>query len=225
MSLENSMQLPSKKLENKLFKKGFKYIVGVDEVGAGPLAGPVVVCATLFDKKFYSQKHEELFEVRDSKLLSSKKRQELSDRILESKIRYQIGSCSPEKIDRINIFQAIQAAMRMAVFKLVKKYKIKPKQVMVLLDGRNLISNLDLAQQAIVKGDRKVFAISCASIIAKVKRDKIMDNYSKKYSNYGFEKHKGYGTKDHFAKLRKYGLCPIHRKSFCRNLHFSEARR
>ncbi len=226
------MRLPHKTLEKSLFAKGYKYVIGVDEVGIGCLAGPVVVCAVLFDKKFFANKHAKLVGVRDSKLLSSRQREKFYEELLKiSELKYKVISCSPAIIDKINIYQAARWAMRRAVNRLVysgqwtvdRKFQIvNPKlktvncklKTMVLVDGKTTIKGLNLPQMAIVKGDRKVFAIACASIIAKVTRDRLMVRLAKKYPAYGFEKHKGYGTQLHKAMLAQHGICEIHRKSF-----------
>ena len=226
------MRLPHKTLEKSLFAKGYKYVIGVDEVGIGCLAGPVVVCAVLFDKKFFANKHAKLVGVRDSKLLSSRQREKFYEELLKiSELKYKVISCSPAIIDKINIYQAARWAMRRAVNRLVysgqwtvdRKFQIvNPKlktvncklKTMVLVDGKTTIKGLNLPQMAIVKGDRKIFAIACASIIAKVTRDRLMVCLAKRYPRYGLEKHKGYPTKLHKAMLAKHGICRIHRKSF-----------
>ena len=222
------MKSPSKILERNLLKT-HKNIIAVDEVGMGSLAGPVVVCAVMFGRGFFKKPHRELSGVRDSKSLSPRQRTGLASKITGQKgIKYQIAYCYPKTIDKKNIYQAARLAMRRAVNKLVyncefivsgKKtkslktanYKLK---TVILVDGPFKIPGINLEQIPIVKGDRKVFSIDCASIIAKVFRDKMMVNYAKKYPNYGFEEHKGYGTKRHAAKLAIFGPSKIHRKSF-----------
>ena len=226
------MRLPHKTLEKSLFAKGYKYVIGVDEVGIGCLAGPVYACAVLFDKKFFQKNHTRLRSVRDSKMLSPKQREKLyAELIKDNTIRFKLASCSPATIDKINIYQAARWAMRRAVNRLVysgqwtvdRKFQIvNPKlktvncklKTMVLVDGKTTIKGLNLPQMAIVKGDRKIFAIACASIIAKVTRDRLMVCLAKRYPRYGLEKHKGYPTKLHKAMLAKHGICRIHRKSF-----------
>ena len=213
---------PTKTLERKLLKK-YRHIVAVDEVGMGCLAGPVVVCAVMFAKKFYNHPPRNLSGVRDSKLLSAKQREKLAERLTkERKLKYQLAFCYPKTIDRMNIYRAARTAMKRAVLKLAELAEghpllMEPPQrvpLCVLVDGPHKIPNLDYDQLPIIKGDRKVFTIACASIIAKVYRDKMMIRYAKKYPNYGFEKHKGYGTKYHVAQLIAYGPSSIHRKSF-----------
>jgi ribonuclease HII len=213
------MIFPSKTLERKLFKSGYKYVCAVDEVGVGCLAGPVVVCAVLFDSEFINSKSKKFSEVRDSKSLSIIQREKLAKELISCNglrnrhmIRYQVGYCYPKTIDRLNIYQATRLAIKRAVKKLTKMPFAKG--IFVLVDGRNRIDGLDIEQRAIIKGDQKIFSIACASIIAKVYRDKMMVKYAKKYPNYGFDKHKGYGTKHHKAQLVSFGPCAIHRKSF-----------
>lgn len=223
------MRLPYKTLEKKLFAKGYRKIIAVDEVGIGSLAGPVVVCAVRFDKKFFLKKHKSLHWLRDSKLLAPRQRQKFVRELLKIKsLKFKIGYCFPKTIDRINIYQAARLAMRRAIAKLNQESRIKnygkDKEVhnsrfkihnsIVLVDGKYKIKGLNLEQLPIVKGDRKVFSIACASLIAKVFRDKMMVRYTKRFSEYGFEKHKGYGTKFHRAMLLKHGRSPIHRLSF-----------
>ncbi|MEK7151458.1 MAG: ribonuclease HII [Patescibacteria group bacterium] len=209
------MKLPTKTLERKLFKSGYNLVIGVDEVGIGCLAGPVVVCAVLFDKKFFASKHPKLAGVRDSKLLSPHQREKFYEELLKTaELKYQVTSCSPVVIDRINIYQAARRAMRKSIIALRQAQGDKNNRTIVLIDGKTTIAGLSLSQQAIVKGDRKIFSIACASILAKVTRDRLMTRLAKKYPNYGFEKHKGYGTKLHQIMLAEHGPCAIHRKSF-----------
>lgn len=202
------MKLPHKTLE-KVLLKSCKYICGVDEVGVGPLAGPVVVCAVLLTEKFFKKRHKDLAWLRDSKQLQAKQREKYLDMLLKEKdLIYSTALAGHKKIDKINIYQATRSAMAKAI----KKLPYKPD--MVLVDGKTKIAGVDIEQIPIIKGDRKIFSIACASIIAKVMRDKMMVNYSKKYPGYGFEKHKGYGTKLHQTQLASLGPCPIHRRSF-----------
>jgi len=212
------MKLPNKTLERKLFKSGYQLIYGIDEVGMGCLAGPVVVCAVGFTRKFFNRKHKELNWLRESKLLLAKQRQEYASKLMADKdIQFQLAYVYPKTVDKLNVYNAARLAMKRAVNKIFNfqfsKNEWKPKTI-VLIDGRTKIKGLNMEQIPIVKGDRKVFAIACASIIAKVHRDKMMERYAKKYPGYGFEKHKGYGTKYHRAKLTTIGPCEIHRRSF-----------
>lgn len=206
------MILPQKTLERKLFKDGYKYIYAVDEVGMGCLAGPVVVCAVGITNTFYNKHHKKLHWLRDSKLLQSKQRETFAAELLkQDDLAYALTYCHPATIDKFNIYQAAREAMRRAIRKIQPNIELKN---IVLVDGKTKIRDLPLEQMAIVKGDRRVFAIACASIIAKVYRDKMMTNYDKKYPGYGFAKHKGYGTKLHQVQLASLGPCTIHRKSF-----------
>ena len=218
------MKLPKTKFECNLLKTDYDHVIGVDEVGMGCLAGPVVVCAVAFESKFFNQKHKELNGLMESKLLSAKKREEYSRKlIVEKDMEFQVAYAYPRIIDRINIYSASREAMRRAIKKLIRDSGFKihesrfvnhKSKTMVLVDGNKKIPGLKGEQMAIVKGDRKVFAIACASIIAKVYRDKMMTKYAKKYPGYGFEKHKGYGTKYHQAQLASLDSCIIHRQSF-----------
>lgn len=222
------MKLPKKTLEKKLFAGGYSLIYAVDEVGMGCLAGPVVVCAVAMTNHFYNKHHKKLQWLRDSKLLPSGQREKFAEELLKEKdLVYALAYARPKTIDKINIYQAARFGMKQAIKKVecgglkVEKNKLKkphstfyiPRSI-VLIDGRTKIKGLNMEQMPIVKGDRKVFAIACASIIAKVFRDKMMTRYAKKYPGYGFEKHKGYGTKYHQAQLIVLGPCEIHRKSF-----------
>lgn len=207
------MKLPSKSLERSLLLKEYEAVCGVDEVGIGCLAGPVVVCAAIFHKDFFKKNHTNLTNVRDSKLLNAKQRETYTAHLKKLPgISYAISLTYPEKIDRINIYQAARAAMRRSIKRLVARSgKLK---TIVLVDGPAKIQKLELPQIAITKGDRKIFAIACASIIAKTYRDRMMTRYAKKFPDYGFELHKGYGTPRHLAALARYGPSPIHRNSF-----------
>ena len=197
--------------EKKLWKKGYKYVVGIDEAGRGPLAGPVAAGAVLILEKDFKEA-KKIKSVKDSKKLKEGKRKGVYlDLIKNKKIKWGIGMVSEKTIDRINILEATKLAMIKAVKDLEKKNKIKVD--FLLLDGRMKL-NLKIDQKSIVKGDDKVFSISAASIIAKVRRDELMERCDKKYPQYNFKKHKGYGTKEHLGKIKKNGICEIHRKSF-----------
>lgn len=218
------MKLPHKTLERKLFAGEYKYIIGVDEVGMACLAGPVYVCAVLFTKRFFKKAHRKLHWLRDSKALLPHQREKFYHELLKDKdIKFQLASCKPATIDRINIYQAARRAMRRSIKGLVLSIKQSRRShntkylipnTMILIDGKTPIKNLNLPQLAIVKGDRKIFSIACASIIAKVTRDRIMTRLAKRYPQYGLEKHKGYPTKLHKTMLARHGICEIHRKSF-----------
>ncbi len=213
---------PTLREEKKLWKKGIKRVVCLDEAGRGPLAGPVVAAAVMINPKKFREKWRLNFRyVKDSKKLSSKKREEIFEILKkDKKIEWGIGKVSERVIDKINIFEATKLAMKRALKNLEKKLQrtvlCKSKKRLVdflILDG-NFKLDLEIPQKPIVKGDEKVFSCALASILAKVKRDKIMEKYAKKFPKYHFEKHKGYPTKLHLRMLKKYGPCKIHRKSF-----------
>jgi ribonuclease HII len=196
--------------ENSLFAKGFTLVAGVDEAGRGPLAGPVVAAAVSLRADFLTnpEKLEKLKAVNDSKKLSAKKREELFEIIKAECFEVGVGICDHATIDRVNILQATFLAMKIAVGQL----KTKPDHL--LIDGKFIIPNSSLNQEAVIDGDALVFSIAAASIIAKVTRDRIMDEYDKKYPQYGFAKHAGYGTKIHMDAIKQFGPCPIHRRTF-----------
>lgn len=177
------------------------YICGIDEAGRGPLAGPVVAAAAVLPKDC------QIFYLNDSKKLSEKKRDLLFDEIKEKAVAYGIGIVSPQVIDEINILQATYEAMRQAISQL----NVIPE---ILLNDAVTIPGVDIMQVPIVKGDAKSVSIAAASILAKVTRDRMMIEYDQIYPEYGFAKHKGYGTAAHIATLKEYGPCPIHRRTF-----------
>ncbi len=191
--------------ENAALNSGFEVVCGIDEAGRGPLAGPVYAAAVILPKGHIVEG------VNDSKKISEKKRDLLFDKIMDECVCYSIGIASEQEIDEINILQATFLAMRRAVAGL----EIKPD--IALIDG-NKKPGLDIAEQTIVKGDSKSANIAAASIIAKVSRDRYMLEMAEKYPEYQFEKHKGYGTKLHYEMLEKYGISPIHRKTFLKKL-------
>lgn len=196
--------------ENSLFSSGHQIVCGIDEAGRGPLAGPVVAAAVSLDVKTCSTlaKQELLEYIKDSKKLTAKKRDELFDFIQNDFCEVGVGICDHESIDRINILEATFLAMKKAVSVL------RQKPDFTLLDGKFMIPNSSLKQEAIVNGDDLVLSIAAASIIAKVARDRMMDEFHEQYPIYGFDKHRGYGTKAHMEAVAQYGPCPIHRKSF-----------
>ena len=183
----------------------YSYICGIDEAGRGPLAGPVVAGAVVLPKG------KRILYVNDSKKLSEKKRDELFDIIKDEALTYAVGIISPERIDEINILQATYEAMRQAVNKL----SVKPD---IFLNDAVTIPGIEGKQVPIIKGDAKSLTIASASILAKVTRDRIMVEYDSMYPEYGFAKHKGYGTKAHIEAIKEYGPCPIHRKTFIKNI-------
>ena len=187
--------------ENKAFQKGFSRIAGIDEAGRGPLAGPVVSAAVIIPISL------QIPGISDSKKLTPKKRNCLYEKIYDLAISVGIGIVDPFEIDRINILQAALLSMAMAVENLA------PQPDCLLIDGIFLISSA-LPQEAIPKGDALSVSIAAASIVAKVTRDRLMERYHQDYPQFGFSKHKGYPTKAHKEAIRKFGCCPIHRRSF-----------
>ncbi len=188
--------------------------VGVDEVGRGPLAGPVVSCAIAITTKIEG--------VKDSKKLSSKKRLSLFYKIIDKAIAVGIGVASVEEIDKLNILNATLLSMKRALesFEISLKNRYKDSySIFVLVDGNKKIKDIPFKQKAVVSGDFFIYEISCASIIAKVYRDWIMDSFANVYPHYGFDKNKGYGTKKHFKAIETYGKTPIHREKFLRKLY------
>lgn len=191
----------------KVYEKEYEaygYVCGIDEVGRGPLAGPVVAGAVILPKDC------DILYINDSKKLSEKKREELYDIIMEKAIACAVGYNSPERIDEINILQATYEAMREAINNL----KVKPD---ILLNDAVTIPQVDIKQVPIIKGDAKSISIGAASIIAKVTRDRLMVQYDEVFPGYGFASNKGYGSAAHIAALKEMGPCPIHRRSFIGN--------
>lgn len=187
--------------ENECIANGYKLIAGVDEVGRGPLAGPVVVASVILPENFFIEK------INDSKKLSEATREKIYDIIMENAIAVNRAIIDEKTIDRVNIYQAAMNGMYEAI------YGLNPKPDAVLIDAMPLES-LDIYHQSIIKGDAKSASIAAASIVAKVERDRMMNEFDKIYPQYGFAKNKGYGTSEHLETLRKYGPCEIHRKSF-----------
>ncbi len=189
-----------KDYENELYKTGIKYIGGVDEVGRGPLVGPVVTACVILPPDFYDER------INDSKKLSEKKREQLYDVIMDNAISVGIGESSEKVIDKINILEATKKAMKEAI----SNCSIKPEHL--LIDAVKL--DIDIPSTSIIKGDAKSQSIAAASIIAKVTRDRMMYELDKKHPEYDFAKNKGYGTKKHIEALYKYGPLKEHRKTF-----------
>ncbi|MCX5776846.1 MAG: ribonuclease HII [Candidatus Firestonebacteria bacterium] len=196
-------------IENSLFGSGKKILAGVDEVGRGPLAGPVIAAAVVFSKEKL-QDLSMFFGVNDSKKVKPSLREKLSVIIMEQADAFAFGVLDEKEIDRINILRASLKAMELAVTSL----SVSPETL--LIDGQYELDTA-LPQKTIIGGDAKSFLIAAASIIAKVKRDAIMVEYDKEFPMYGFARHKGYGTKEHIAAIRKHGRCRIHRKCFGKN--------
>ena len=193
--------------ETALREEGAKWIAGVDEVGRGPLAGPVVAAAVILPEDF------DLLGVDDSKKLSEKRREELFEQIREKAVCYAIGMADHKRIDEINILEATKEAMRQAISNL----QTQPDHL--LIDALTL-KEIEIPQTGIVKGDGKSVSIAAASILAKVTRDRMMVEYHKEYPHYAFDKNKGYGTKAHYEGIASHGICPWHRKSFLKNLGY-----
>lgn len=189
------------KYENEMHLKGYDYVAGVDEAGRGPLAGPVVAAAVILQQGVIIEGLD------DSKKLSAKKREILFDVIKSNCVSFCTGIVSEKDIDSINILNATKTAMMQAV------NGLKPAPHCVLIDAVKL-DQLSIPQLAIIRGDSVSASIAAASIIAKVTRDRIIEEYGRQYPQYGFEKHKGYGTKQHIEAIKQYGACPIHRLSF-----------
>ena len=216
------MVYPNFSEEKKFWKKGLKLVVGIDEVGRGPLAGPVVAGAVLFKIKITNQRPPNFKSVNDSKKLTPLKREEVYNYFKKnSNMEWGIGIVSEKVIDKINILEATKLAMVKAVENLEKKLGKSVVQLVLIVDGNMKLDGPDFAksfskvkQKSIIKADQKVFSCALASIFAKVTRDKIMRKFHKKYPKYGFNKHKGYGTAHHFKMLQKHGPCKIHRESF-----------
>lgn len=231
------MEIANFDLEKELLNQGYGLVLGVDEAGRGPLAGPVVACATTIrndqfpNSNFQSNSNDPISNdprwdlIRDSKTLSEKQREKAYQFIMEN-FHVGIGLCDQKTIDRINILEASFLAMKKAVQELTRNlkletrneeeggFKIQASRCVILVDGNKVIPNFSVEQKAVVGGDRKVKSIAAASIIAKVTRDRMMLEFAQKYPEYGFDKHKGYGTKVHMDALQEYGPCEIHRISF-----------
>jgi ribonuclease HII len=195
-----------------------RYVVGIDEAGRGPIAGPVSVGAVImpvsFDTKFFEG-------VRDSKLLSAQKREEWFLKIKkEQSLGFVVSLVGASVIDREGIVEAIRRALSRSLASVVRGLSVSPKNTLVLLDGGLYAPEEYLHQKTIIRGDQSEAIISSASIVAKVRRDRYMTALSRSESAYGFERHKGYGTKEHFRLIKKHGVSDFHRKSFLKNLDF-----
>lgn len=206
-----------KKVEEELYTANhLTAIAGIDEAGRGPLAGPVVVACCMMPR-------ESMIEgVNDSKKIAEKKRERLYDLITEEAISYGVGIIGQKEIDEINILQATKKGLTMAIKEMEEKLKEKPKLGIIkpdaiLVDALTKIDTDGIPYKSIIHGDAISYSISCASIIAKVTRDRIMRQWDEVYPQYGFIKHKGYGTAAHIQAIKEYGLCPLHRRSFTKN--------
>ena len=205
-----------KKIEEELYANGTTSIAGIDEAGRGPFAGPVVVACVVMPR-------DSMIEgVNDSKKVSEKKREKLYEEIIKEAIGYGVGIISQEEIDRINILNATKEGLTTAIKEMEKDLKEKKrnfdKPEIILVDALTKIDTDHIPYKSIIKGDAKSYSIAAASIIAKVTRDRIMRQWAEVYPMYGFEKHKGYGTSAHISAIKEYGLCPLHRRSFVKNI-------
>lgn len=198
--------MPDFELENALINSGKLHVCGVDEAGRGPLAGPVCAAAVILPQDL------QIEGLNDSKKLSEKKREALYDIIVENAIDYNIAFGTLEEIEEYNILEATYIAMNRAIDGL----KIKPDHA--LIDGNRVPKGIKVPCDTVIKGDAKSFSIAAASILAKVTRDRLLLEYDKLYPEYNFKKHKGYGTKEHYEAINKYGVCKIHRLSFLKNV-------
>ena len=189
--------------EKELYSKGYEYICGIDEAGRGPLCGPVVAAAVIL------KKGDKIEGVNDSKKLSEKKREQLFEEIKERAVAYSVGIVDEKTIDEINILEATRLAMKKAV------EGLRVEAEYALVDAEKKVP-IDIPYTPIIKGDALSESIAAASIIAKVTRDRIVVELDKQYPEYNFAKNKGYGTKQHTDSIKEYGLCPAHRRSFCK---------
>lgn len=199
--MEEEIRLEHMLIFERKYYKTCNFVCGIDEAGRGPLAGPVVAAAVILP-----QNHKIAY-LNDSKQLSEKKREELFDKIMSEALAVGVGIVSPKRIDEINILQATYEAMRAAIHQL----KIQPE---ILLNDAVIIPEVKIPQEKIIKGDAKSLSIAAASIIAKVTRDRMMKDYHELFPEYGFNKHKGYGSKEHIQSIQQYGPSPIHRRTF-----------
>ena len=203
--LEKERFIHMMRYEQGLYEQGLIQIAGIDEVGRGPLAGPVVAAAVILPKDFYCPG------INDSKKLTEKKREQFFSEIIDQAFSYGIGLVEHDLIDEMNILNATKLAMQLAV----ENLSAKPEHL--LIDAVKL-DKVDIPQTNIIKGDANSVFIAAASIVAKVTRDDLMKGYGQVYPGYGFENNKGYGTKQHYEGIRRQGVCPIHRKSFLKNI-------
>lgn len=198
-----------KKEEEKFYKQGILTVCGIDEAGRGPLAGPVVVACAMM-------KPDSMIEgVNDSKKISEKKREKIYEQIIEEAVAYGVAIIDQNEIDEINILNATKKGLTMCVKEVENKLNEKPE--VILVDALTKIDTDGIPYKSIIHGDSLSYSIAAASIIAKVTRDRIMRQWDEVYPQYGFAKHKGYGTKMHIDAIKEYGLCPLHRRSFTKN--------
>ena len=204
---EEARLIELSKFEKEYNSKGYELIAGIDEAGRGPLAGPVVAAAVILPKGCMIEG------VNDSKKVSEKKREKLYDEIIENSISWGVGIIDNTVIDDINILEATRLAMHEAI------NKLETKPEFIFIDAEKKVDTNGVPYLPIIKGDALSISIAAASIIAKVTRDRIMRMFDKIYPEYGFEKHKGYGTKMHIEAIKSNGLTPIHRRSFTKNFY------
>ena len=204
-----------KKIDREFYEKGLKLIAGIDEAGRGPLAGPVVVAAVVMPEDSFIEG------VNDSKKVSEKKREKLYDLILEEALGYGVGIIDQKEIDEINILNATKEGLTRAIKELEKDLQEKngklTKPDIIFVDALTKIDTDNIPYKSIIHGDAISYSIAAASIIAKVTRDRIMRQWDEIYPQYGFAKHKGYGTAAHIQAIKEYGICPLHRLSFVKN--------
>lgn len=198
-----------KKYEENLYKDGYKLICGIDEAGRGPLAGPVAVGAVIM-------KPDSMLEwVNDSKKVTERRREILYDKIIEDSIAWSVQLISEKEIDELNILEATKKGLNLAIKDIIEQINTKPD--IIIVDALREIETLGIPYQSIIKGDANCYSISCASILAKVTRDRVMKQWDEIYPQYGFAQHKGYGTAKHIQAIKEHGPCKIHRKSFIKN--------
>ena len=197
------------KFEKNLYDEGNKLIIGIDEAGRGPLAGPVAVGAVVM------KPDSELEWVNDSKKVTEKRREILFDKIKEESLAWSVQLISQQEIDELNILEATKKGLHLAVEDIINQLGKKPD--IILVDALREIDTCGIPYQSIIKGDATCYSISCASILAKVTRDRIMKEWDEIYPQYGFAGHKGYGTAKHIQAIREYGPCPLHRKTFIKH--------
>lgn len=203
------------KIEKSLYEKNIKSICGIDEAGRGPLAGPVVVASVIMPK-------DSMIEgINDSKKISEKKRELIYEQIIQEAVAYGVGIIDQREIDRVNILNATKEGLTTCIKELEKDLKERQREFdkpeIILVDALTKIDTDGISYRSIIKGDAKSYSIAAASIIAKVTRDRIMRQWDEVYPEYGFIKHKGYGTAAHITAIKEYGICPLHRKTFVKN--------
>ncbi len=198
-----------KRYESNLYADGTKLIIGIDEAGRGPLAGPVAVGAVVM------KPDSELEWVNDSKKVTEKRRDILFDKIKEEALAWSVQLISQQEIDRLNILEATKKGLHLCVEDIINQLGTKPD--VILVDALKDIDTCGIPYESIIKGDATCYSISCASILAKVTRDRIMQEWDQVYPQYGFAGHKGYGTAKHIQAIKEYGPCPLHRKTFIKH--------